>query len=73
MSQDRTETRVVLVKPGDLLLVGNAGEITQQQYDEAYAPLGALLKEQLNVRTIFFPGDIDVAALAAGEIPRDET
>jgi hypothetical protein len=73
VTQDRTETRVVLVKPGDLLLIGNTGGITQQQYDAAYAPLGAMLKEQLNVRTVFFPGDIDIAALAEGEIPAEAT
>jgi hypothetical protein len=73
MSQDRTETRVVLVKPGDLLLIGNVGEITQEQYDQGYAAFSALLKEELNIRVVWFPGDIDIAALAEGEIPGGDT
>jgi hypothetical protein len=73
MSQDRTETRVVLVKPGDLLLIGNVGEITQEQYDQGYAAFSALLKEELNIRVVLFSGDIDIAALAEGEIPERES
>lgn len=59
-----SDTRVVLVKPGDLLLIGNIGTL----YDGPEAPdLTALdgLKQALGLAGIVvFEGDIDLAAVA---------
>lgn len=61
-----SETRVVLVKPGDLLIFGNVGSAC---YDaESLNILGARLKELLGISyVVFFEDDIDLAAVPSGE------
>jgi hypothetical protein len=53
--------RVVLVKPGDVLMVGNLGEMTDEAAKALSDALGPL-KKALGVEQIFcFEADIDLA------------
>lgn len=58
-----TERRVVLVKPGDLLVFGNVGHV-----DPAIAPdMLAGLKETLGLAgVVVFESDIDMASVPRG-------
>lgn len=54
-----TGTRVVLVKPGDVLVFGNVGHLTPEDMDRLRP-----LKDTLRLAHIVaFPGDIDLAAI----------
>ena len=54
--------RVVLVKPGDVLIFGNVGAVDE----ERFRPLGTELKEVTGVRLVVaFSDDIDLAAVSA--------
>lgn len=54
------ETRVVLVKPGDVLLIGNVGELLpDQQVTDALRGL----KRAIGCEVYLFAEDIDIAAL----------
>lgn len=51
--------RVVLVKPGDVLVFGNVGRTS-----ERFAATAGALRDQLRLgAVVLFPGDIDMAAL----------
>jgi hypothetical protein len=54
---DETETRVLLVKPGDLLLIGNVGQIG----DAEFAAKAVKVFADMGVRVVFFMADIDMA------------
>jgi hypothetical protein len=56
------ETRVVLVKPGDVLLFGNVGDLPAEAID---AGTEQLLDATGVAKVIFFRDDIDMAALPA--------
>jgi hypothetical protein len=59
-----SETRhVVLVKPGDLLLLGNVGDISPEQ---AHA-LSQVLAKEMGIRVVVFAQDIDLAAVPHGD------
>lgn len=56
-------TRVVLVRPGDVLVFGNVGPFAQQ----ASVAAGGL-RDQLGLAAVvLFPGDIDMAAVPGAE------
>ncbi|MCX5066918.1 hypothetical protein OOJ91_13785 [Micromonospora lupini] len=58
------ETRVVLVKPGDVLVFGNVGEFATPK---DLARLGKRLKKALGVKdVVLFVGDIDLAVVPRG-------
>lgn len=61
------ETRVVLVKPGDVLLIGNVGAFDDSAM-EALAVALAPLKLALGLATdvLVFEADIDLGVLPAG-------
>jgi hypothetical protein len=54
---------VVLVKPGDLLVFGNVGEVDV----ESVEALNAHLHERLGIEVVLFAGDIDMAAVSRGD------
>lgn len=55
--------RVVLVKPGDVLVFGNVGEISAE---DAHG-LVQMLKERLHLSAVVvFTGDIDLASVPRG-------
>jgi hypothetical protein len=54
---DESETRVLLVKPGDLLLVGNIGHIGSP--DRAADAVKVFA--DMGVKVVFFMADIDMA------------
>lgn len=57
------ETRIVLVKPGDILMFGNVGGFDLDAVSDA---LGALTKE-LGLRHVYvFEDDIDLAVVPDG-------
>lgn len=57
------DARVILLKPGDLLLIGNTGVIEPEAM-QAAAPQIAALKDTLGLAGIaVFEGDIDLAAV----------
>jgi hypothetical protein len=52
------ETRVLLIKPGDLLLIGNVGEVGDpEQVQTLVRDLG----RQLGIKICVFSADIDIA------------
>jgi DNA-binding winged helix-turn-helix (wHTH) protein len=52
-------TRVVLVKPGDVLVFGNVGRAS-----ERFTAAAGALRDQLRLgAVVLFPGDIDMAAI----------
>lgn len=53
-------TRVLLVRPGDVLLIGNIGQPTNLAATNAAAEA---LRKDVGVKVFFFAGDIDVAKL----------
>jgi hypothetical protein len=54
-----TERRVVLAKPGDLLLIGNAGDyVADPQVGDFF--------ESLGLKVAVFAGDIDIDLLPGG-------
>ena len=54
---DPTETRVLLVKPGDLLLIGNVGHIG----DASMAQAAVQVFADSGIKVVFFMEDIDMA------------
>ena len=66
-----SDARIVLVKPGDLLIIGNVGALPDGQWEPGAARL-AEIKEALGLAGIVvFEGDIDLAAVsqpAAGPV-----
>lgn len=58
-------TRVVLVKPGDLLLVGNVGDLgSQTEMEVSLRPIVDRFAA-LNVSVVFFKEDIELAKVPA--------
>jgi hypothetical protein len=57
------ETRVVLVKPGDVLVFGNVGPIDADQVEAITTGLRDVLGFD---RVAFFESDIDLAAVPNG-------
>ncbi|GFH34305.1 hypothetical protein [Streptomyces pacificus] len=58
-----SDTRVVLVKPGDLLLIGNVGELDTDTLYEQVPQLLENIKTALGLAgVVIFEGDIDLAA-----------
>ncbi|GAA2216995.1 hypothetical protein GCM10010400_72940 [Streptomyces aculeolatus] len=57
------EQRVFLVKPGDLLVFGNVGEVPA----DSVQALSHLLREEIGVRAVVFAADIDMAAVPGGD------
>ncbi|WP_084963345.1 winged helix-turn-helix domain-containing protein [Thermoactinospora rubra] len=57
-------TRVLLVRPGDALIIGNVGTIP-----ERVAATAAALRDQLQLSAVvLFAGDIDMAAVSKGAL-----
>lgn len=64
-------TRILLIKPGDVLLIGNTGQLYETQSTEDTQHLAAVIeafKDALGIKAVFlFEEDIDIAALPADE------
>jgi hypothetical protein len=59
--------RVVLIKPGDVLLIGNVGELTDEAIQQA-GPVVAALKDTLGLaEVLIFEADIDLAAVTPAQ------
>jgi len=58
---DESETRVLLVKPGDLLLIGNVGDVGNPEF----AAKAVKVFADMGVRVVFFMADIDMAKVAS--------
>ncbi|WNI16922.1 hypothetical protein [Actinacidiphila sp. ITFR-21] len=64
-----SDTRIVLVKPGDVLIIGNAPSIDHEEV----APLLTGLRQQLGLaRIMLFSDDIDLAAVATADLRAGE-
>jgi hypothetical protein len=63
MASSSEERRVVLVKPGDMLLIGNARDVHDDP--EALARLGDWF-QAAGIRVAVFAGDIDIDLLPGG-------
>lgn len=59
------ETRAVLVKPGDLLLIGNVGIATTDDHDVLAA--GVEFFRRLGIDVVFFAEDIRIDLLPPGD------
>jgi len=59
---DPTERVVVLARPGDMLLIGNAAGVAMQ-HDHLKAATDLFV--ELGIRVVFFADDIDIAKLPA--------
>lgn len=59
------ETRVVLIKPGDILLIGNLGD-----YFDPDAVRSAIsdLGDRIGVKVYAFAADIDIAKIAEEDL-----
>jgi hypothetical protein len=69
MSADAT--RVVLVKPGDVLLIGNAGQLGDDAA-EALHNLASQLRSVLGLaHVVLFEGDIDLAVTTPSSTEAD--
>lgn len=63
MSSASDVTRIVLLKPGDVLCIGNLGPMGSEDCADLYASL-ANLKESIGLHAVaVFEADIDLAAL----------
>lgn len=62
--EGKREQRVLLIKPGDLLLVGNAGELMDEGFSEV---LGQFTK-RLGVNVILFEADIEIGRLTPEQV-----
>jgi DNA-binding winged helix-turn-helix (wHTH) protein len=61
---DKTGTRILIVKPGDVLVFGNVGAV-----NERIAATANTLRDQLALRqVVLFQADIDMAALPGGAL-----
>lgn len=61
------ETRLVIVKPGDVLVLANVGELGEDLPD-----LLTALKEELGLRHILvFARDPDLSVIPVNEFPHD--
>ena len=58
------ETRLVLIKPGDVLLIGGVGTISAQ----AAAEFIARLKDVIGVRAVLFPDEIELGRLGREQL-----
>lgn len=59
------EQRVVLVKPGDLLILGNVGPLSADDHDALAGALGALYR-QLGIHVAVFEADVHLDLLPGG-------
>lgn len=59
------EQRVVLVKPGDLLILGNVGPLAAEQMDALTASVGGLYR-QLGIHVAVFEADVRLDLLPDG-------
>ena len=58
------DTRVVLVKPGDVLVFGNVGDLDPTDCADTLRDL----KEKIGLaQIVIFPGDIDLASISANQ------
>lgn len=55
------DTRVLLIKPGDVLLVGNVGDIDPEGASEA----AEAFRDAIGVRIFLFTEDIDIDKVPA--------
>lgn len=62
--EGKREQRVLLVKPGDLLLVGNAGELMEPEISES---LGQFC-QRLGVNILLFEADIEIGRLTPEQV-----
>lgn len=63
------EIRFVLVKPGDVLLIGNMGELTEELPDVLHA-----FKEAVGVSHVaVFPGDISISTASSTDLEHPST
>ena len=61
-----SETRIVLVKPGDVLILGNVGEFAASDAKTIAHHL-EVLKRRLGLREVLlFEGDIELAMVEGG-------
>jgi DNA-binding winged helix-turn-helix (wHTH) protein len=59
-----SSTRIVIVRPGDVLAIGNVGEVSEHA-----AATAAALRDQLQLsEVLLFEGDIDMATLPRGAL-----
>lgn len=63
------ETRVLLVKPGDLLLVGNVGNIG----DPEFAAKAVKVFADMGIKVVFFMADIDMSKAPAPYTEQETT
>lgn len=66
------ETRVLLVKPGDVLVVGNVGAIPAGEAGSAqWARMVEALSKGLQgfgIYPVLFEGDVDIAVVEGGQV-----
>lgn len=55
------DTRVLLIKPGDVLLIGNVGDVDPEGASEA----AAAIRDAIGVRVFMFTEDIDIDKVPA--------
>lgn len=55
------DTRVLLIKPGDVLLIGNVGDLDPEGAPEA----AAAIQDAIGVRIVIFTEDIDIDKVPA--------
>lgn len=68
-----TDTRIVLVKPGDMLIIGNVGALPDGQLEQGMTSLGGI-KDALGLAgLVIFEGDIDLAAVAQASQPAESS
>jgi len=67
MPEQAGETRVVLVKPGDVLLIGNVGDLAAVGGEDGFLALSAAL-DKLGLPTILFASDVDTSVLTRENI-----
>lgn len=55
------DTRVLLIKPGDVLLIGKVGDVDPEGASEA----AAAIQDAIGVRIVIFTEDIDIDKVPA--------
>jgi hypothetical protein len=64
MASSSEERRVVLVKPGDVLLIGNVGDHIANA--ESWDHVGPFFRDVLGIRVVVFERDIVLDLLPVG-------
>jgi hypothetical protein len=57
---------IVLVRPGDVLLIGNVGTSLDDDGTEALQQLGAIFRDGLGIEVVAFEADINVDMVPGG-------